>query len=145
VTHALALEWGILLVFAVTWQWASGTFPPPAASAAFIVLSALAMGVQSMAARRLDVSGIVTTYITGTLTSLTTRLMGWGRRRRTPTPRRTQPTPSAGLLAAVWGIYLGGRLRRPRAWARCWPWSSPSPCCCSSLSSRRSRSGSGSA
>jgi hypothetical protein len=91
-THALTLEWGILLVFAIAWQWASGTFPLATVKAALVVLSALAMGVQSVAARRLDVSGIATTYITGTLTSLMTRLMGW--RRRGGPPHRRQPVTS---------------------------------------------------
>src|SRR5262249_20629344 len=35
-----------------------------------VTLAALAMGIQSAAARRLDVFGIATTFITGTLTSL---------------------------------------------------------------------------
>ncbi len=39
-----------------------------------IALSAVAMGIQSAAVRRLDVPGIVTTYITGTLTSLVSGL-----------------------------------------------------------------------
>jgi hypothetical protein len=33
-----------------------------------------------------------------------TQLMGWRRRGGHP----LQPTPGTGLLAAVWGIYLGG-------------------------------------
>ena len=40
-----------------------------------IVLSALAMGVQSAAVRRLAVADVATTYITGTLTGLTARMV----------------------------------------------------------------------
>ncbi len=40
-----------------------------------IVLSALAMGVQSAAVRRLAVADVSTTYITGTLTGLTARMV----------------------------------------------------------------------
>ena len=39
------------------------------------MLSALAMGIQSAAIRRLEVSGIATTDITGTLTNLMAQLM----------------------------------------------------------------------
>jgi uncharacterized membrane protein YoaK (UPF0700 family) len=110
VTLALTLEWIILVVFAVGWQCASAASPTPAVGAALIVLSALAMGVQSAAARRLDVSGITTTYITGTLTSLITGLVcrvGGIGVRRTPAPP-PQRRHGAGLLAAVWLVYLGG-------------------------------------
>jgi uncharacterized membrane protein YoaK (UPF0700 family) len=69
-TIALAVEWGFLVVFAVGWVYTGGKAETFAARAPLIVLSALAMGVQSAAARRLEVSGIATTYITGTVTTL---------------------------------------------------------------------------
>ena len=110
VTVALTLEWIILVVFAVGWQYANAVSPTPAVGAALIVLSALAMGVQSAAARRLDVSGIATTYITGTLTSLITGLVGRvggiGARQHSVQP--PQPRSGAGMLTAVWLVYLGG-------------------------------------
>lgn len=112
VTLALVLEWAFLIVFAVGWQYTSSTSPTPAASAALIVLSALAMGVQSAAARHLDVSGIATTYITGTLTSLVARLVSWAGvvgARFNPI-QSPQPARGTGLLAAVWLIYLGGAI-----------------------------------
>jgi uncharacterized membrane protein YoaK (UPF0700 family) len=119
VTVALALEWGILLAFAIGWLWFSQVFSIRIARAVLIVLSALAMGVQSAAVRRLDVSGIATTYLTGTLTTCVTRFVGWVYRLRTPaaTPPQAaegypgqplQPAHSAALLAAVWLVYLGG-------------------------------------
>jgi uncharacterized membrane protein YoaK (UPF0700 family) len=112
VTIALALEWVFLIVFAVGWQYTSATLPTPTASAALIVLSALAMGVQSAAARHLDVSGIATTYITGTLTSLVARLVSWAGNigTRFSTAQPSQPARGTGLLAAVWLIYLGGAI-----------------------------------
>jgi uncharacterized membrane protein YoaK (UPF0700 family) len=119
ITAALALEGGFLLAFAIGWQAAHGASPPPVARFALIVLAALAMGVQSAAARRLDVLGIATTYITGTLTSLVTRLVGRRRDAGTTAPPPhgeateslvllAQPVRGAGLLAAVWLVYIGG-------------------------------------
>lgn len=119
VTVALALEWSFLCVFAVGWSLSGGVSATLAARSLFVVLSALAMGVQSAAARRLDVSGIATTYITGTMTSLAGRLMGWvrGRGATASIPQRAgvaEVTPprqtlhGVGLLAAVWGVYIGG-------------------------------------
>lgn len=66
VTTALFLEGIVLAIFSVAWHalgvshWLY----------ALIALSAVAMGIQSAAVRRLKVPGIATTYITGTLTSL---------------------------------------------------------------------------
>jgi uncharacterized membrane protein YoaK (UPF0700 family) len=66
-----------------------------------IGLAAVAMGIQSAAARRLDVFGITTTFITGTLTSLATLVARHG------------VLPSAAghgkrLLATVWIVYVLG-------------------------------------
>jgi uncharacterized membrane protein YoaK (UPF0700 family) len=46
---------------------------------ALILLLSVAMGVQAAAVRRLQVPGIATTYITGTLTSLMVDLVAWVR------------------------------------------------------------------
>ncbi len=121
VTVTLALECGLLLVFAVAWPLAGGGAAPPAARAPLIVLSALAMGVQSAAARSLEVSGIATTYITGTLTTLAAWLMRWiaGGGALAPAPPRAgmagpearrQALRGMGLLAGVWGVYIGGAM-----------------------------------
>jgi uncharacterized membrane protein YoaK (UPF0700 family) len=112
VTFALALEWIILLVFAVGRQLASGALPTLAATAILIVFSALAMGIQSAAIHRLGISGIATTYITGTLTNLIVQLMGRACWRSMPTfqksGRHLPPVHGIALLAAVWIVYLGG-------------------------------------
>jgi uncharacterized membrane protein YoaK (UPF0700 family) len=101
VTLALTIEAFILGLFAACWQWvgnASAVVP----TAVLIVLSALAMGLQSAAIRRLEVSGIATTYITGTLTHLVARFMR-------PRSRNTNSTSRhAVLLGAVWIVYFGG-------------------------------------
>jgi uncharacterized membrane protein YoaK (UPF0700 family) len=109
VTVALAIEWGLLCAFAIGWPLVGGASATLAARGPLIVLSALAMGVQSAAARRLDVSGIATTYITGTLTSLAARLMGWRYGAGVADPRDPRRVlRGVGLLAAVWGVYIAG-------------------------------------
>ena len=70
-------------------------------TAALIVLSALAMGVQSAAVIRLEITGIATTYLTGTLTNLTALLMGRSR-------RKSKSFRHSALLATVWIVYIGG-------------------------------------
>ena len=76
VTAALGLECVILAAFAAAWLL-DGSEPSRVVVYPLIVLSALAMGVQSAAVRRLQVADVSTTYITGTLTSLTVRTVRW--------------------------------------------------------------------
>ena len=68
-----------------------------------VALAALAMGVQSAAARRLDVFGIATTFITGTLTSLVSLIA-----------RHGMGPAAAGhgkrMLATAWGVYVLGAM-----------------------------------
>jgi uncharacterized membrane protein YoaK (UPF0700 family) len=52
----------------------SGGHPKETAKLALLVLSAFAMGVQSAGVNTLPLSGAATTYLTGTLTTLTTEL-----------------------------------------------------------------------
>jgi uncharacterized membrane protein YoaK (UPF0700 family) len=66
-----------------------------------VVLASLAMGIQSAAARRLDVFGVATTFVTGTLTSLVSLIARHG------------VLPSASghgkrYLAAAWTVYVLG-------------------------------------
>jgi uncharacterized membrane protein YoaK (UPF0700 family) len=121
VTVALALEWGILWVFALGWLSTGGEAATFAARGPLIGLSALAMGVQSAAARRLEVSGIATTSITGTVMMLAAWLMRWlggGGATVSTRPQAGMPNVdvsrqarrAVGLLAAVWGIYVGGAM-----------------------------------
>jgi uncharacterized membrane protein YoaK (UPF0700 family) len=68
-----------------------------------VVFASVAMGIQSAAARRLDVLGVTTTFITGTLTSLATLIARHG------------VLPSASghgkrFLATVWGVYIVGAM-----------------------------------
>jgi len=75
VTAALAVELAVLVALAAGW-FLAGSEPVGGVGYALICLLALAMGVQSAAVRRLGVPGVATTYITGTLTSLTEGAIG---------------------------------------------------------------------
>lgn len=76
VTGAVVVEGIVLGIFAVTWQ-VPGTARSGGLIYALIALSALAMGIQSAAIRHLNVPGVATTYVTGTLTSLVAGVVGW--------------------------------------------------------------------
>ncbi len=76
VTKAIFLEGVILGIFAVTWH-VPGIARSGGVVYALIALSAVAMGMQSAAIRHLNVPGVATTYITGTLTSFMAGFVGW--------------------------------------------------------------------
>ena len=82
VTVALAFELVVMVAFAVGFYLTEGV-PTGGARYLIIALSALAMGVQSTAVRSLGVGGVASTYITGTLTSLTEQVVS---RMRLPLP-----------------------------------------------------------
>jgi uncharacterized membrane protein YoaK (UPF0700 family) len=123
VTAALGLECVILVAFAAGWLL-DGSEPSGLAVYFLIVLSALAMGVQSAAVRRLDVADVSTTYITGTLTSLTARTvrrlrsafflaaappgLDEGHPTRTESPERGLPLTADVWLAYGVGAVVGG-------------------------------------
>jgi uncharacterized membrane protein YoaK (UPF0700 family) len=94
VTIALAVEAVLLLALALD-------------RSAFLVgrvaLAALAMGVQSAAARRLDVFGIATTFVTGTITSLVSLIARHG---------MGQAAAGHGkrMLATAWAVYVVGAM-----------------------------------
>jgi uncharacterized membrane protein YoaK (UPF0700 family) len=83
-SRALTVELAIFVAVAIGW-WASGSDPTGALQSTELAASALALGIQSSAIVRLNVSGLSTTYLTGTLTTLvhtlttTRRLKGAGR------------------------------------------------------------------
>jgi uncharacterized membrane protein YoaK (UPF0700 family) len=73
VTLALLAEVVLLLAFTFGWL-ATGNRADPPVGDVLVALGAAAMGLQSAAARRVAVSGISTTAVTSTLTSLMTEL-----------------------------------------------------------------------
>jgi uncharacterized membrane protein YoaK (UPF0700 family) len=117
VTITLVVEEILLIAMAVVWHLASDLDSNQATRAILILLSALAMGIQSAVGRQLNISGIATTYITGTLTSLMARLIGGmrgtlasgaGPHQSGLTAGAAHEAPKVGLLAATWVIYIGG-------------------------------------
>ena len=108
VTAALFLEAMMLAAFTFLWHVAPQSRQPGSVVLyTLIAFSALAMGIQSAAVRRLNLPGVATTYVTGTITSLFSGLTHLFRPSRTQPEERaaaTQPgvwNPSAQLQAAV--------------------------------------------
>lgn len=113
----LGIEWCLLVALGIGWYQSSDLDQNQALQAALIMLSALAMGLQSAVGRHLNIPGIATTYITGTLVSLSALVVARARTVQAlpPGPVQLPPTagavpsrPSLGLLAATWMIYIGG-------------------------------------
>jgi len=75
ITRGLVAELVLLAMLAASW-WGAGARPTGLILDVLLALSAMAMGVQSAVARRCAVSGVSTTYITGTLTGLMAELAG---------------------------------------------------------------------
>ncbi|HYY69542.1 MAG TPA: YoaK family protein [Terriglobales bacterium] len=74
ITRAVLAEGVVLGVFTATWHL---RIHGGVTLHALIVLSAIAMGIQSGAMRHLKVPGIATTYITGTITSAVAEFAAW--------------------------------------------------------------------
>jgi len=104
VTQALGLEVVILAVFAIG-SYLTAVIREVWEAQTLIALSAIAMGIQSAAARRLDVPGIATTYLTGTFTSAVTGLVAKSRR----APRATS-TPVPTTASHPWRRQVGLQL-----------------------------------
>jgi uncharacterized membrane protein YoaK (UPF0700 family) len=106
VTIALALEGVVLVVVAIAWA----ALPPrtEVALGAFIVGTAIAMGLQSAAARKLAVPGVSTVVLTSTLTSLVARTVAHIRHRRWADPKPQDWTKGPAILFGVWGAYVIG-------------------------------------
>jgi uncharacterized membrane protein YoaK (UPF0700 family) len=73
VARGLAVETCLFVVYAVG-LWAVDGRPVGAMAAALLGLAAFALGTQSSTVRRFGVSGLSTTYLTGTLTTLVVSL-----------------------------------------------------------------------
>ena len=73
VTRTLLLEFALLTVFSIAW-WVTSGDPGTAAKLGMLAVNAGALGMQSASVQRFGVTGLSTTYLTGTLTTLTIRL-----------------------------------------------------------------------
>lgn len=131
VTRGLRVELALFTLFAISW-WALGSEPPEHLFLPLLAVNASALGIQSSAIQRFGVPGLSTTYLTGTLTTVTIRLVsGQGLRSvRHSLSILTGLIGGAGLgavlvrfaavavplvqLLTVGGVLLLVRLRRPR-------------------------------
>jgi uncharacterized membrane protein YoaK (UPF0700 family) len=113
----LGVEWCLLVALGIGWHLSSDLDQSQAMQAALVMLSALAMGLQSAVGRHLNIPGIATTYITGTLVSLSAHVVTRARSAQAfpmgpvplpPTADAVASRPILGLLAATWMIYIGG-------------------------------------
>lgn len=94
VTTALGIELGLTVAFGLGWEY-SLTAPSGTTALLLLLTNAVALGVQSSAVQRFGVSGLSTTYLTGTLTTMVMQL-AHGRFR------------AVGLKAALIGGLLTG-------------------------------------
>lgn len=74
ITRALAVETAVFAIYAVSW-WGSGSHPRGWMQLALLGVNAVALGIQSASVQRFGVSGLSTTYLTGTLTTMVVRLV----------------------------------------------------------------------
>lgn len=99
VSRALLVELALLTACAGGW-WMHGGHPPETWFSVLLATNSMALGVQSSAILRFGVSGLSTTYLTGTLTTLVTRLA-------TGKPRNTVGHPARLLAGLILGAALG--------------------------------------
>jgi uncharacterized membrane protein YoaK (UPF0700 family) len=100
VNVVLAIELGLVVAFAIGWEFARGK-PTTPSQLALIGMAATAMGLQSAAVRVSTGAGVSTTYLTGTLTDVVATLAS-GR------ALRLERTGVAVLAAALLGAVLAG-------------------------------------
>src|SRR3954470_395360 len=73
VTVALTVEFVLFAGYAAGW-WISGGDPGRGLALALLLCTAVGLGIQSSTVQRFGVSGVSTTYLTGTLTTVVIRL-----------------------------------------------------------------------
>jgi uncharacterized membrane protein YoaK (UPF0700 family) len=107
VVRALGAELMVMVVFLVWWEAANAS-PGTGVAYALLGLNAAALGIQSAAVLRFGVSGLSTTYLTGTLTQFIAGLT----KRHEPIQVRS----ALILLALIGGAAFGGlvALHAPR-------------------------------
>ncbi|MEA2281875.1 MAG: hypothetical protein QOK21_2482 [Solirubrobacteraceae bacterium] len=103
VTRALAIELAVLVLFAIGWEAAGGHPRVDSVQLALLALDAVALGIQSSTTQRFGVSGLSTTYLTGTLTGVVIRLASDG-------SVRAAARSLEILTALIAGAVVGGAL-----------------------------------
>jgi len=98
VVNALAFELAVLAIFGVWWEFV-GASPDTTVAYSLLALNAVALGIQSAAVLRFGISGLSTTYLTGTLTQFIAGLT-----------KRNEPIQARSafiLLALIAGAAVG--------------------------------------
>ncbi len=109
VVATLGAEAAVLIAFTIGWE-VTGTHPSGGSEFLLIALATVAMGLQSAVVVVLDISGVGTTYLTGTLTSLLDSLASPGEQRGTAKRRQANLRRAFALSALVLGALLAGLL-----------------------------------
>jgi uncharacterized membrane protein YoaK (UPF0700 family) len=109
VVATLGAEAAVLIAFTIGWE-VTGTHPSGGSEFLLIALATVAMGLQSAVVVVLDISGVGTTYLTGTLTSLLDSLASPGAERGTAKRRQANLRRAFALSALVVGALLAGLL-----------------------------------
>lgn len=102
----LSLLFELLLLVATVAIWNADGAGRDGVAAGLLGALGVAMGIQSVAIRRLRIPGVASTYLTGTLTALAAGLVRRLLVTRKPAPEA--PTHGAALLVSVWTIYATG-------------------------------------
>jgi uncharacterized membrane protein YoaK (UPF0700 family) len=115
VTLALAIECAIMVTFGVAFVEMGEGILTTGGLFLLIFLLGSTMGIQSAATRHLDVGGIATTYMTGTLTNFVIGIIGWAGPADLPSATIHGPSVSARrlsveLLGKVYLIYFGSAI-----------------------------------
>jgi uncharacterized membrane protein YoaK (UPF0700 family) len=109
VVATLGAEAAVLIAFTIGWE-VTGTHPAGGSEFLLIALATVAMGLQSAVVVVLDISGVGTTYLTGTLTSLLDSLANPGGERGPAKRRQANLRRAFALSALVVGALLAGLL-----------------------------------
>jgi uncharacterized membrane protein YoaK (UPF0700 family) len=109
VAAALGVEAVVLIGFTIGWE-VTGARPSGGPQFLLIALATVAMGMQSAVVVVMNISGVGTTYLTGTLTSLIDSLASPGDSRGTVTRREANLRRALALAALVAGAVLAGLL-----------------------------------
>jgi uncharacterized membrane protein YoaK (UPF0700 family) len=109
VLAALAVEAAILTAFTIGWE-VTGARPAGGPQLVLIGLATIAMGMQSAVVVVLNISGVATTYLTGTLTTLIDSVASPDEARGTAKWREANARRALVLVALVVGALLAGVL-----------------------------------
>jgi uncharacterized membrane protein YoaK (UPF0700 family) len=110
VNRALLLELAALIGFLVAWVLTLDQRPSDARQLVLLMVLAAALGVQGSAVQRFGVSGLSSTYLTGTLTNL---IAGIAARR----PYRSMAPSAYVLVALIVGAAVGALLVVQAPWS----------------------------